>query len=161
MINKTIVTHIKVDSYFYELIDASLITNNIKLKEDSEAYLISVFTDFLKQEQINLFCGTEDFGFPSLFSLYKNAQTSPSISFNEYRNLGDMSLFIASFFRNYIFRRHSLNNLEYYVDMGSNAYLKASRMTHNQSFNSILGELALNFKSIKEALNRSKINIGG
>ena len=143
----------KIEPYFYNLIQNALKTNHISIKEYSEVYLISVLCDFIKQEQINNI-STDDSTLPSLFSFYQRAHKSaPNQQFNNYRNLGDLSLFVSGFFQRYINRRKSLNNIEYYIDMGAGAYYKASKLSNNRDFNSIFYELSMRFEDIVKVLS--------
>ena len=142
----------KIEPYFYELVQKTLKDNHIHVTNQSEAYIISILCDFLKQEKLNNISKDES-SFPTLFSIYKEAATSIN-SFNSYRNLGDLSLFVVGFFDEYINRRHSLNDRNYYLQMGSGAYWRASKLSNHIVFNSVFSELSIKFEDLVNALSK-------
>src|SRR3990167_3818283 len=96
---------------------------NLNLSEFSKDYLQNLIIDFLKSENIPEINKSE-LSFPILADLYEKAFYSPPFNqFNEFRNLGDVSLFVSGVFPEYITRRKSLVKKEYYIGMGSSAYL--------------------------------------
>lgn len=137
-----------VEPYFYNLLHEEMVSKNIKLQEYSEVYLLSVLKDFHKQSNI-IFYNDQENRWPTLFSLYNKVLFDGTNSFNDYRNLGDIALFIVGLYPEYIKVRTN-NSQEYYFDMGAGAYFKASKSTYNRLYSSALYELAIKFESIVE-----------
>src|SRR3990167_452356 len=126
---------------------------NLNLSEFSKDYLQNLIIDFLKSENIPEINKSE-LSFPILADLYEKAFYSPPFNqFNEFRNLGDVSLFVSGVFPEYITRRKSLVKKEYYIGMGSSAYLMTARLVKIKELENLFDELSKNFSSLVNILN--------
>ena len=89
----------------------------------------------------------------TLFDTYKRAMTSldHGTRFESFRCLGDASLFMAGFFRDYV--DGTLVGRDYYVTMGKLGYSNASMMVPG-GLGHALDELSYGFVSFIDALSR-------
>lgn len=146
-------------SFFQEQFSNAILNKNIQINLLSQEYVVSILCDNIKSETL---CSLTKDGtnFPLMFSLYeKSIKSSPINQFNEYRNMGDVSLLMTGLFSDYISRKASLNNKDYYIEMGKSGYYMASRLVPIQDFSLVFEELYSKFGKIVDILNSVSKNL--
>ena len=148
-------THATLEGFFGDLIQEALAAERLDLDESSVSYLLSLCREFSRHE---VMFGSErpgESGTPGLVWLFERAQsTDRGTRFQAYRHLGDVSLMVSGFFSPHIERERSLVGVEYYVQMGSNAYDSAAALAQANNFGQLLSELAQKFRRVVEVLMR-------
>lgn len=142
-----------IKSFFNDRLTQAFHDKNLKLCMLSSEYVVSVLCDFVKSDMLtNL---TEDeTPFPLMVSLYqKSIASAPLNKFNDFRNIGDVALFISGIFPDFIQRKKSLVGKDYYINMGKTGYSCASKLIKVKEFSMVFNELSNNFPKIVDALN--------
>jgi len=125
-------------------------TLGMKVPELAEYYLVNLLCDFSRQDT------SVEVGEEPLALLYKRAlDATPAERVSLLKNLGDLSLYVAGFFTEFIER--SLVGVSYYVSMGGNAYGSLCGLVGGQrqgsSFFEVYDQLARRFAEFVELLN--------
>lgn len=129
--------------YFQQLVFEALQNEGVSLGELAADYVVGILVDAIQAKMLESPMG----GPPILAWYYKEAMESMGqMRFQALRRLGDASLFLAGFFIDYVDRSAGLN---YYIDMGCNAYRAASSLANHP----VLRELSDKFASIVNVLN--------
>lgn len=106
---------------------------NTKLAPALEYYLVTLLCDFIQPENLNL--EELDIFDTPLALIYKKAlETTPQMQLKIYKRLGDVSLYMAGYFKDSLTRK--IVDEKYYISMGSSAYKTASQITrirHNEN----------------------------
>ncbi len=118
--------------------------------ELAEFYLVNLLCDFSRQET-SLEVGDEP-----LALIYKRAlEASPAERLPLLKHIGDLSLYVAGFFSEFITR--SLVSVSYYVSMGGNAYGSLCGLVGSQrqgaAFFQVYDQLARRFTEFVALLN--------
>lgn len=126
------------EAYFKELLCDALDIENIKLQQLTQNYIVELLSKSIIQEE-----------FPALAFMFFSAQEGDRLQRHvAYRRLGDTALFVSGFFKKYV--ENTVVGLPYYIDMGSAAYIQASRLT---TFGSpIYQELGNKFRHLVEVM---------
>lgn len=144
-----------MDTFFRDLLEDALSTERVDLADRSRSYLVQLFADFSRVEELYRMHKAEDTGTPTLAWLYERAQQGdPADRFDAWRHLGDVALMVAGFFGRYLERRRAIVGLDYYVQMGAGAYGTAASYTHWRGFGLVLEELATNFRALVDVMTR-------
>lgn len=130
----TLVTH--ADAYFHELVTGALGKNRVMTKPETEFYLVQLLNRFIVSEKL-----PEE---PLAFML-KDAleEPTPTLQTERFRQVGDVSLYMAGFFQESLNRK--LVDVDYYIDMGGNAYNQVAARADEDHFKALYGELADRF----------------
>lgn len=144
-----------IESFFAELLAEALRTERVAIADGSRAYLVRLFADYARVDQLYR-AGTDDApGTPTLAWLYERAQHGdPAERLDAWRHLGDVALLVAGLFGAHLERRRSLVGVDYYVRMGAGAYGTAATYARWSEFVSILDELARKFRHLVDVLTR-------
>jgi hypothetical protein len=123
----------------------------IKLSDNAEFYIVNLLCDFSRRE------AAPSLGDEPLALLYKKAlEATPAERVQLLKNLGDVALYIAGFFGEFIER--SLVDVDYYISMGGNAYGNLSSLVggqrHGATFAELYLQLAKRFTEIVDLLNQ-------
>ncbi|MBP6217673.1 MAG: hypothetical protein KA436_03685 [Oligoflexales bacterium] len=132
--------------FFYQCVSSTVQKQNIKIEPNIEYYLVNLLCDFVEQDKIKNRCQDFDlFDTPLAFFLEKEREASTSERIKILKGMGDLTLYISGYFQDY-FNRRSVG-LNYYIDMGSQAYSRLSTIIRDQddNFSRIYAELAQNF----------------
>jgi len=148
----TIITTASVEGFFRDLLEEVLRRESVALSEDSSAYLVQLISGFACPESLH--CGAlGESGTPTLFRLYETAVTaSPREQFEAYRKLGDVSLFVSSFFAPHV--EQSVVSFEYYLQMGGGAYDRAASLDRQGTMRPMMKQLSRKFTRVVEVLTR-------
>jgi hypothetical protein len=139
-----------IDGAFHDYIEHALrkelARKSIHVSELAEAYVVDMLSQFVSADNLNTACD----GLPTLALLYNDAALkSGRAKVVAFRKLGDVSLFFAGLFLDYV--RKTTNGLGYYIDMGRLAYSSIAQMPTTVS--PIYDELVSKFISLVMILN--------
>ena len=150
---KTIVTSKSVAGFFSDLLTEVLQNQDVQLSEASTAYLVQVVSGFTDPAALHANNNREESGPPALFRLYEKAISSPpQEQFEAYRHLGDVSLFVSSFFAPHVER--SVVSFEYYIQMGGSAYDRAATLDRTGKMRPLMRQLSEKFHRVVELLTQ-------
>ena len=121
--------------------------------EETQTYLIHLLEDYVRLDEKK----RQDLGFekPAAFLLADALHTGGDRRIEAYRRLGDASLFSCGFFEEHLDRANSLVPIDYYRDMGRNAYSNLQTLMKFKApggaFHVIFDELTRKFDTVVEA----------
>jgi|HubBroStandDraft_6_1064221.scaffolds.fasta_scaffold740941_1 hypothetical protein len=122
-----------VQAYFREALDAALRASNITVTEEAQAYVVHLLHEFSRSERV--FAGTDYGEKISMAMLLARAYVAEEReALRIYRHLGDMSLYLLGFFKEFEVKR--IVSPSYYKDMGIAAYAQASGLSRAYTINS-------------------------
>ena len=137
--------------FFRDQVNEASTKAGLSLQEATEFYLVNMLCDFSKPE-----CVSKLQHEPLAF-IYKNAvdALTPVEQVDALKRLGDVALYMAGFFSDFIER--SLVDLDYYISMGGGAYSSLSSIIGTQRqgeiFADLYMDLAEQFTGLVEILN--------
>ncbi len=145
----SVVDLVNPNEFFYSKVGNASERLNISLSPELEHYLVTLLCDFIQPSSLNL--DELDIFDAPLAMIYKKAlETTPHMQLKVYKRLGDVSLYIAGYFKDSLNRK--IVNEKYYISMGSSAYRTASQITrirHNEAhFTRVYYNLALEFSKL-------------
>jgi len=150
---KVIITSHSVEGFFHELLDEVLSKQNVQLSEASLAYLVQLVSGFASPSVLHAKARADESGTPALFRLYEAAlEAPPAEQFEAYRKLGDISLFVSSFFAAQV--ESSVVSFDYYVQMGGSAYDRAASLDRTGTMRPLMNQLARKFTRVVELLTQ-------
>ena len=124
---RSVVTCSSLASFFYEAVGDARQNQGLEATDETSYYVVSLLESFA---QADLLYGVGEEGRrrdEALALLMARAMSSSSGDrINEFRRLGDMSLFISGFFSDSL--RRGTVGVTYYVSMGQSAYASLSSM---------------------------------
>jgi hypothetical protein len=130
-------------AYFHELVTTALEKERVCPLPETEFYLVSLLeqfmcTDRLREEPLAL--------------MLKQAleQPVPELQRQRFREVGDLSLYVAGFFQDSLNRK--LVDVDYYIDMGGSAYQQVAARADSPSGRELYAELADKFGSFVDVL---------
>lgn len=145
--------------FFYVLIRRVLLDFGINDRPVS-SYLSCLLTEFgYKERMFKLSIGDDKKYYYLVDLIDALNQRESDMALLIQSHIGNYSLFIAGIFPEYIYQRYTYGNstvsLNYYEDMGSTYYYRASehRLARVYSLDSIYMNLASRFKEFRRALN--------
>lgn len=140
--------HSALNDHFRDSLRDALDRENLELDDLSRAYLLRLLVRFVERDALHCLDRDEP-GTPALVWLYEEAQRgSRPERFIRYKRLGDVALFVSGFFNDHV--ECSPVGTDYYVDMGSAAYHRASKLSTYE--HPVLDELAQKFAPLVEIL---------
>jgi hypothetical protein len=130
--------------FFRLVVGEAVRSQRVSLAEVTEFYLVNLLADFAQAEKL--------FDAEPLAVLYHKAlQQDRDERVRTLRQLGDLSLYTAGFFKDSL--RDRVVGPDYYVQMGENAYAAVAQMSSSSSFSSVYWELHTKFKALCEVLD--------
>lgn len=130
--------------HLQQMVYEALTHENVKVSKLVGEYTVNILVDFIDAEHLT----SSEGGLPVLAWLYRDAANlKGSRKIAALKKLGDVSLFLAGLFSDYV--RKTTNGLGYYVDMGRSAYDTIAV----SALNPIYDELSKNFIPLVGALN--------
>lgn len=140
--------------FFKEAVVDALIQTKVKATPLAEHYLVQLLEHYMATDR--LFQQEEGAGgqrnretLAEMFLRALNTST-PAIKVDLLKKLGDSSLYIGGFFGDSLNRK--LVDLDYYVEMGGNAYGTLANHVRDDSFRQVYGELAAHFPQFVDVL---------
>ena len=150
---KKIITSKSVSGFFRDLLEEVLEGQDVQLSDASAAYLVHVVSGFTNPAVLHSNNSVEEPGPPALFRLYEQAISAPPLEqFEAYRHLGDVALFVSSFFAPHVER--SVVSFEYYIQMGGSAYDRAASLDRTGKMRPLMRQLADKFSRVVELLTQ-------
>ncbi|HZZ85581.1 MAG TPA: hypothetical protein VFE30_13665 [Anaeromyxobacteraceae bacterium] len=117
----SIVVGKSAEEYFRELVSEALATRKLKVREETEFYLVHLLARFLDREE--LFTETPGGGAeaePLALILMRALAADRARRYQGLKRLGDTSLFVSGFFGDSLSR--AAVDVSYYIAMGGRAY---------------------------------------
>ncbi|MDX1405163.1 MAG: hypothetical protein R3192_11520 [Woeseiaceae bacterium] len=142
--------------YFRESIDAAIEHQGVSVDAHATHYVVNLLTLFSRSESLYEDHG-DVYGIKPLALMLADAvdaRTAAERTFSLQR-IGDVALFISGFFAESL--AHKLVDLDYYINMGGNAYGSLSDeirgTTRGQALAEVYRELARKFQILVDVLN--------
>lgn len=149
-----VVASANVREFFRESVDEAIERQRLEAEDHTVHYVVNMLTLFTRAEE--LYGSGPDRRLPPLAAMLAEAVETPSTrdSDRALQRLGDVALFMAGFFPDYLARRPV--DVDYYIRMGGSAYgtlADRSRTTsHASGLADIFAELADKFAAFVEVL---------
>ena len=134
---------VQPQGYFYELVTHALSKQHVSTRPETEFYLVNLLNQFMNASQL-----TEQ----PLALLIKEAleQPHPQKQGEQFKKVGDLSLYVAGYFQDSLNRK--LVDVDYYIDMGGNAYQQVANRAPEEALRRTYLELADKFSSFVDVL---------
>jgi hypothetical protein len=122
--------------YFRELVTGVFTSQHILTQPETEFYLVNLLHQFMSADRL------QD---QPLAILLKQAfeETCPTTQTALFRNIGDLSLYMAGFFQDSFNRK--LVDVDYYIDIGGSAYQRVASSFQEALLKKVYKELADKF----------------
>jgi hypothetical protein len=118
--------------FFQERVSKALENQHVAHSEQAEGYLVKLLTDFSATEPLTRGAEGRAVHAPLALQLKEALESpNPEEKLVQLRKLGDVALYVAGFFSDYVNRR--LVDFDYYVSMGESAYASASSLMQRRS----------------------------
>lgn len=139
-------------AFFRELVTQSLEKQKIAVQPETEFYLVNLLRQFMTTE--NLFSRDEQGNMESrpLALLIKEAleESRKESKRVMLRYVGDVSLYMSGFFQDSLYRKFV--DLDYYIEMGGNAYRSVAACADEDHIQTLFGELSDRFGTFVDVL---------
>lgn len=137
--------------YFKSLVEDAVFSRRLAVTDISQFYLVNMLNDFSKTEHLFEWC-EDHFEEPPLALLLSRAlESDPSTRIKIFKKLGDISLYIAGYFSDYIDLKQV--DIDYYISMGEGAYQSLSGIfAGEKTFYELYDELSLKFVELVDVL---------
>ena len=150
-VNRVLVSN-DLGEFFRQEVGSARAGLGIKMPHMTEFYLVNLLCDFARPDK----APAGQPGLEPLAFMYKRAhEASAAEQVQLYKNLGDMSLYIAGFFTDFV--EKSMVDVDYYVAMGGNAYSSLSGLVGSRrqgaTFGRLYGQLSHDFVELVDVLN--------
>ncbi|MEM6532841.1 MAG: hypothetical protein AAF654_09455 [Myxococcota bacterium] len=150
MKKSSVILSYNLQEYFKAEVEEATNTLGLELDDLLEYYLVNMLCDFSRAEQAPK-PGAEPLAF-----IYKRAiEAQPAERVGALKELGDIALYVAGFFTEFIER--SLVDIDYYISMGGGAYANLSKLIGSQPSGDTFAELyeamATRFAELVDVLN--------
>ena len=149
--------------YFRESIDAAIEHQGVNVDSHTAHYVVNLLTLFSRSEDFYEDHG-DSYGIRPLALMMADAADAPTVTDRNMslQRIGDVSLFISGFFADSL--AHQLVDLDYYINMGGNAYGSLSdeiRGTfRGRALAGVYKELARKFQIVVDVLNEVRDGAG-
>ncbi len=153
MADKPTVTLVaQAEAFFHELVTRALGQQRLKTQPETEFYLVNLLSQFMSADRLyprdqNGAAKEEPLAF-----MLKQAFETPQLAAQGalFRHVGDVSLYMAGYFQDSLNRK--LVDVDYYIDVGGQAYKHAASRVDENIKRSVFSELADKFGSFVEVL---------
>ncbi len=142
--------------YFRESIDAAIEHQGVKVDPHAAHYVVNLLTLFSRSDDLYQDHG-HSYGIKPLALMMVDAADAPTVAERNFslQRIGDVALFIAGFFADSL--AHKIVDLDYYINMGGNAYGSLSQEIRGTFRGQVLAgvyrELARKFQIVVDVLN--------
>lgn len=147
----------KLEDWFKTSLSEALAERKVQTAADTQHYMVQLLSRYARSENLYQFNSQGNVELKPLALMLSDAMTSDSAEQRHLllRQLGDVALFIAGFFSDYLARRPV--DVDYYSRMGGTAYETLSSLpppTRRASvLQQVFEELAEKFSSLVDVLN--------
>lgn len=140
--------------YFRELVTEALGRQKIYTQPETEVYLVNLLNQFITTDRLYSpdISGNGGSKKEVLALMLKEAleQPLPRQQSVLFRQLGDVSLYVAGFFQDSLNRK--LVDVDYYIEMGGSAYKQVALLTPEELLKALYLELAEKFSAFVDVL---------
>lgn len=142
--------------YFRESIEAAIEHQGVNVDAHAAHYVVNLLTLFSRSEDLYEDDG-DSYGIKPLALMMADAADAPTVAERNFslQRIGDVALFISGFFSDSL--AHRLVDIDYYINMGGNAYGSLSdeiRGTfRGRALAGVYHELARKFQVVVDVLN--------
>lgn len=147
-----------LEDYFRCEVQSALEHQKVKTNPFTEFYLVTMLSNFGRST--SLYSGPEEKETPLALLYLESLQVNPHEGFKLLKQLADFALYIAGFFQDSLNRK--LVDLDYYIQMGGNAYHQLHSLSRIHStadaFSETFLELAGNFIRFVDVLSEISEN---
>ena len=145
-----------VKDYFRQQVAEAIDQENLKVAEETSAYLVNLLSFYSRTDQFFEYTG-EGIGLRPLALVYGEALNAPTAMERAagLRRVGDVAMFLAGVFR-HSFRRKPVG-VDYYIAIGGTAYghLSSDCSQKGYEVGSVFEELCEKFARLAEVLSRA------
>lgn len=143
---------VQPQAYFRELVTTALTRQHVAIRPETEFYLVNLLNQFMTTEALFSRDAEGHLREEPLAFMVKEAleQPQPEQQRTMLRQVGDVSLYIAGFFQDSLKRK--LVDVDYYIDMGGNAYKHVAARAEEELHRGMYIELADKFGRFVEVL---------
>lgn len=140
------------EAYFRELVIEALEKQKVTTFPETEFYLVNLLNQFMKTDRLYARNPEGTARDDSLVTMLKEAleQSKPQAQSVMFRQIGDVSLYVAGFFQDSLTRK--LVDVDYYIDMGGTAYKQVAARAEEEMLKALYQELAEKFGALVEVL---------
>ena len=136
--------------FFRELVTDSLERQNVSTSPETEVYLVNLLNQFMTTDRLYR---RDENGHPReepLALMLKDAleETNPQGQRALFRQVGDVSLYMAGFFQDSLARK--VVDIDYYIGMGGVAYRQVAARVDEATMRALYGELGDKFATFVE-----------
>jgi len=142
--------------YFRESIDAAIEHQGVNVDAHAAHYVVNLLTLFSRSEDLYEDDG-DSYGIKPLALMMADAADAPTVAERNFslQRIGDVALFISGFFADSL--AHRLVDIDYYINMGGNAYGSLSEEIRGtfrgRALAGVYHELARKFQVVVDVLN--------
>lgn len=129
--------------YFKNLVDDGIKRQQLSISDDSASYVVNLLHDFTRSE---ILLRSQSQALATLFLEAKQQAVEPSRRMQLYKQVGDVALYVSGFFSDSLKRK--LVDVDYYINMGGNAYANLSSLVRNSNFGDLYSELSTKFYAL-------------
>ena len=143
-------------NYFRESIAAAIEHQGVKVDPHAAHYVVNLLTLFSRSEDLYEDHG-DSYGIRPLALVMADAADAPTAADRNFslQRIGDVALFVSGFFADSL--AHKLVDLDYYINMGGNAYGSLSEeirgTVRGRALAGVYKELARKFQTVVDILN--------
>jgi len=116
-----VLTEVDARSFFQDAVQSAMANQQVHARQETLCYIVNLLTGYIRADQLFETIADGPFIKP-LALMYAEALEAPRVSDRDasLKRLGDVALFISGLYSNSLGR--SLVDLDYYIQMGGNAY---------------------------------------
>lgn len=142
----------KPADYFRELVTSALQHQRLRTLPETEFYLVNLLLHFMSTDNLYTRDAEGHFREEPLALMLKEAleQTEPRQQELMFRHVGDVSLYVAGYFQDSLFRK--LVDLDYYVSLGGGAYNQVANRVQEAPLKPTFEELSDKFPKLVAVL---------
>lgn len=152
-----VMTVANLEDWFHQSISGALERRHVEAQPQTEHYMVHLATGFARSEKLSEAANEHGRGLKPLASLLADAFECASLEERQQglRRLGDVALFVAGFFSDYL--NHRPVDADYYSHMGGSAYGMLAelppRSLRDAALAEVFTELAQKFGEFVDVLN--------
>lgn len=132
--------------FFQDLVERAVSSQNVCTSDAAQRYLVELLSQFLHTTQL------QDGISPLAIRMHQASLFSPEEKLHTFKQLGDYSLYISGFFSESLKRK--VIDVDYYINIGSVAYLNAAGLHPQNTFQKLFNELSKKFTKFVEVLSQ-------
>lgn len=143
---------VQPSEYFHELVTTAMDHQKVSAQPETEFYLVNLLNQFITTDKLYPRDAEGHVREEPLAFMVKEAleQPRPELQRLLFRQVGDVSLYVAGFFQDSLNRK--LVDVDYYIDMGGTAYRRVADRSEEEALKPVYEELAQKFGTFVEVL---------